>query len=354
VAPDDDHPNRPHFGITELDLGGDIVFVTDADGTIVDVNEAFVRITGYSRREAIGSSPRLLKSGLQDDHFYEQMWATITRGDVWQGQLVDKRRDGRLRTHEVTISPIRDGSGHITNYVAVERDITGDLERQLTPGAVGHVHTDATGRCVYADGRAAALLERTPADLLGPGLLRAVVQEDAEAARETISMAMETARTHHLELRGIDGGWLHVDIAPLTVANGNVIGATWSLEDVTEQVTTHGELSKRDALVASVLDALPEPIAVVDASGMVIATNRAWLRRAAQDPDDAVVRARVGDDLVQAITRVGATRNPSVTELAEDLKRVLTGLGRAPKRTAGIQVTPLAWEDGGAVLRVVD
>jgi PAS domain S-box-containing protein len=352
VSPD--VPPLPRVGITELDLGGDVVFVTDRQGTIVEVNDAFVRVTGYSRREAIGSSPRLLRSGLQDDAFYARMWSTITSGAVWEGELVDRRRDGQLRTHHVTISPILDGSGEITHFVAVERDLSGELQRQFTASTVGHVHTDATGRCVFADLRAAALLERAPSDLLGDGLLAAVVSEDREAIREIVAMAMDSGRTHHLELQTTSGTWLHADLAPLTVASGAVIGATWALEDVTDQVTTHGELARRDALVNSVLDALPEAIAVIDADGTVLATNQAWVRRAARHPDDAVIRARVGDDLLAGLRRAADDGSQQARELGTDLHRVLTGLGRAPRRTEGIQVTPLAWEDGGAVLRVVD
>ncbi|MCP4642977.1 MAG: PAS domain S-box protein [bacterium] len=109
------------------------VVVTDVDGTIQYVNGAFERVTGYSRAEAVGGNPRILKSGVHDDAFYESLWQTITQGDVWRGRLRNKRKDGSLFTEETTISPIRDHSGRLINYVAVKQDVTQQLalEQQL-------------------------------------------------------------------------------------------------------------------------------------------------------------------------------------------------------------------------------
>ncbi|OQX17109.1 MAG: hypothetical protein BWK76_10700 [Desulfobulbaceae bacterium A2] len=110
-----------------IEQAGDVIVVTDAQGNIQFINPAFVRTTGYSREEAIGQNPRFLKSGQQDDLFYRTLWDTISSGRIWAGQMVNKRKDGNLYTEESTISPIRDASGRIINYVAVKRDITQHL-----------------------------------------------------------------------------------------------------------------------------------------------------------------------------------------------------------------------------------
>ena len=106
---------------------GEIVIVTDIDGTIQYVNPAFEAVTGYTREEAVGKSPRILKSDKQDPGFYRDMWETISSGKTWSGRIVNKRKDGRLYTEEATISPVRTASGAIVNYVAVKRDITDHL-----------------------------------------------------------------------------------------------------------------------------------------------------------------------------------------------------------------------------------
>jgi PAS domain S-box-containing protein len=110
------------------------VMVTDLDARIVYVNPAFERVTGYSRAEVIGKNPRLLKSGLQTPWFYEGMWAALTNGLSWRADLVNRRKDGAAFTEETVISPIRDFSGAMTSYVAVQRDVTQEraLEERAT------------------------------------------------------------------------------------------------------------------------------------------------------------------------------------------------------------------------------
>jgi PAS domain S-box-containing protein len=342
------YPDPPVIGVTSMDLGGNVVFVTDRSGTIVDVNDAFVRVTGYSRREAIGASPRLLSSGHQDDRFYAELWETITRGEVWEGQLVDQRRDGALRTHHVTISPVQDDHGVITHFVAVERDMTGELARQVAVGSAGLLHTDREGRTVYADGRAAALLGLPPSQLLGSGLLGSLVPEDADALREVIGMAAAEGREHRLDVRSREGSWFSVEVAALTVASGATIGAVLALEDVTDQMAIHGELARRDALVTSVLEAIPDAVAVVAADGTVLAANAAW-RTDEETLAPAARRARVGDDLPTLLERAAAAGDAEAGRLGEQLERALKG-DLAPV-TGPVQLSPLRWEEGGLVLR---
>jgi PAS domain S-box-containing protein len=342
-------PARVSLPITALDLGGDAVFVTDRDGRIVDVNDAFVRVTGYSRDEAIGATPRLLSSGLQDDRFYEELWSTITSGQVWEGELVDRRRDGELRTHHVTITPVRDGHGRLTHFVAVERDVSGELARTGASGRAGLLHTDATGWCIYADADAAAMFGVSTSDLLGAGLRAAMADEDADALAEAVGMAVERGRDFRLELRTATGRWLRCEVAPLSVASGSVIGARCNLDDITPQVATERELARRNALVTSVLDALDEPVAVIDADGTVLTVNRAW--RDAGGDHELLTALRPGADARAEVARAADAGDDAAGALVEDLDGVLTGRARGRRRPHGWTVHPLAWEEGGAVVR---
>ena len=97
---------------------------TDDDGTIVWVNRAFSTLTGYSPEEAVGRSHHMLSSGQQEAAFYGELWQTIKRGEVWRGELVNRRKDGTLYQEEMGITPLRDEEGNITHYVAVKQDIT--------------------------------------------------------------------------------------------------------------------------------------------------------------------------------------------------------------------------------------
>ncbi|HXR27034.1 MAG TPA: EAL domain-containing protein [Candidatus Baltobacteraceae bacterium] len=98
--------------------------ITDLEGRITYVNPAFERATGYGRDEVIGRNPRILKTGAQSPAFYEAMWATLTSGRPWVGDLVNRRKDGSTLTEAAVISPIRDAHGEITGYVAGKRDVT--------------------------------------------------------------------------------------------------------------------------------------------------------------------------------------------------------------------------------------
>ncbi len=105
----------------------EMIVITDAQGTIQYVNPAFESVTGYTRQEAVGKNPRLLKSGAHDEHFYRNLWKTISGGNTWEGRIVNKRKDGKHYTEETIISPVGDGSGRIVNFVAAKRDISKQL-----------------------------------------------------------------------------------------------------------------------------------------------------------------------------------------------------------------------------------
>jgi len=106
------------------------VVITDPQARIVYVNPAFERCTGYSREEATGQNARFLKSGKHDAAFYADMWATLSRGDAWEGRFINRKKDGSTYEEEAHISTIRDAGGRIVNYVAVKRDITERLKNE--------------------------------------------------------------------------------------------------------------------------------------------------------------------------------------------------------------------------------
>ncbi|MDD5763110.1 MAG: PAS domain S-box protein, partial [bacterium] len=110
-----------------VDQAAEAVVVTDTEGNIEYVNPAFERITGHSREEAVGRNMRILKSGKHDEMFYKEMWATLSKGEVWQGRFINRKKDGTLYDEEDTISPVRDASGKVINFVAGKRDITREV-----------------------------------------------------------------------------------------------------------------------------------------------------------------------------------------------------------------------------------
>lgn len=123
-----------HLRIAALKSAGDGIIITARDGTIVWANPAFETLTGYSLAEVKGNNPRsLVRSGKQKPSFYKDMWSTIASGEVWRGELVNRRKDGTLYDEHMTITPVRDELGEVTHFVAVKQDITARkrLEEQL-------------------------------------------------------------------------------------------------------------------------------------------------------------------------------------------------------------------------------
>lgn len=116
-----------------------IVVVTGLDGSIEYVNQAFTEISGYTYEEAIGQNPRILQSGLTKPEIYQNMWSTIIEGKQWFGEWINKRKNGELYWENVSITPIHDESGKISNFLAVKQDIT---ERKKTEQQIRDINAN--------------------------------------------------------------------------------------------------------------------------------------------------------------------------------------------------------------------
>lgn len=171
------------------------VLITDTAGVIEYVNTKFSQMTGYSANEAIGQNPRFLKSETHPAEFYQSMWDTITHGDIWHGELCNKRKDGSLYWELASISSVKDKQGQITHFVSVKEDIT--LRRQREEEHVRQERLAAVGQ--LAAGVAhdfnnlltsimgiAELLQYTPdMSSIVKGDLAKIVQQSQRAAKLT-------------------------------------------------------------------------------------------------------------------------------------------------------------------------
>jgi PAS domain S-box-containing protein len=100
------------------------IIITDPKGIVKWVNPAFTRLTGYGFDEIVGNRLKMLNSGVQSPEFFKNMWSRILAGEVWHDEVVNKRKDGSLYTEEMTITPVRDSFGMISQFVAIKQDIT--------------------------------------------------------------------------------------------------------------------------------------------------------------------------------------------------------------------------------------
>lgn len=192
-----------------LAAAGNGVMITNARGKIQWVNPAFMRLSGYGREELIGQTPRILKSGVQSQAYYQSLWETIARGDTWNSETTERARDGSLYDVSQTITPMRNEEGEITHYIAIHEDVTA---QKLSQARIAHMaHYDAlTGlpnRSLFFDRlkQAFSVARRTQAGLtlmfldldgfkqvndsmghhVGDLLLRAVAQRLRDCVRES-------------------------------------------------------------------------------------------------------------------------------------------------------------------------
>ena len=107
-----------------VELTADSVILTDTQGVIQFVNPAFEATSVFGREEAVGRTPRILKSGLHDAEFYRQMWTRFAQGLSFKGMVINRKKTGELYWAQQTITSMRDKSGHLNHFVSVSQDIT--------------------------------------------------------------------------------------------------------------------------------------------------------------------------------------------------------------------------------------
>jgi len=208
---------------TAIEQSADAVVITDADARIEYVNPAFEKVTGYTRGEAIGQNPRILKSGVQGPPFYEAMWATLTSGRSFVGDLTNRRKDGFLFQERAVISPVVDAGGKTTSYVAVKHDVTSERaveagqqrlarERSLVADALARLKPGPTPEATAAAichhvvmlaGISSATLYRFSIE--GPAVPLAFVRADGTA----VSLRpLPARRSEYLHERAEGGPWV--------------------------------------------------------------------------------------------------------------------------------------------------
>ena len=242
-----------------IEQTADSVMITNREGIIEYVNPAFEITTGYQSADALGRKPNIVKSGLQDATFYEELWAKILNGESFRGVFVNRRKDGSLYHEEKTITPLRDSGQRITHFVSTGKDISERIHAESSVRASEeHLRTiiDTEPECIKLLAEDGSLIDMNAAGLamieadsleqvLGTAMQELVMPEHHEAFQE---LSRNVFRGHKgmltFEIEGLKGArrWLETHAVPMTSRTGKTVllGIT---RDITERKTAEERLS---------------------------------------------------------------------------------------------------------------
>ena len=252
-----------HLQGAALESAANAMMITAPDGTIEWVNPAFEALTGYSSSEAVGKNPRILKSGEHDDAYYRELWATISHGRVWSGELTNRRKDGSHYVEEATITPLCDAHGKISHYIAVKQDVTlrKKTEKELaqvraetkrlalvaenTTSAV--IITDSQGLTEWVNAGFARITGYALEEVRGrkPGaLLQGEMTDKGAIARMRQAIGdgrgfNETILNYTKEGQPL---WFYIECQPLRDAAGTLTGFMAIEEDITRRIAAESAL----------------------------------------------------------------------------------------------------------------
>ena len=252
---------RLHLQSAALEAAANSIVITDPKGTILWTNPAFSELTGYAAEEAWGRNPNLLKSGEQGKVLYANLWKTITAGQTWHGEIINRRKDGSLYTEEMTITPVRTDSGEITHFVAIKQDITG---RKLVEQALQQA--EQKYRAIFEDA-VVGIFQTTPEGRflsVNPALAKMYGYDSPEQLMAEVTdvagqLFVEPDRygevTQLLEQHGVasnvesevhckDGSkkWILANVRVVRGADGKILRREGTIQDITERKAAEGQV----------------------------------------------------------------------------------------------------------------
>jgi two-component system cell cycle sensor histidine kinase/response regulator CckA len=250
---------------TALETAADAILITDAEGVIFWVNPAFTTITGYSAEEAIGKTPRILKSGEHTEAFYSTFWKTIGAGKTWRSEFINRHKDGHIYYGEHTVTPVRDAAGTITHFVGIMHDIT---ERKLTQDELheserrfremldnldlASVMVDRDGLITYCNDYFLRLTGWQREDVIGVNwFARFVPPERADEARKRFPILLGghlRHTTNEIMTRSGARRLLQWNNSLVYSPSGDVIGTASIAEDITDRVRLENQLLRAQRL----------------------------------------------------------------------------------------------------------
>jgi PAS domain S-box-containing protein len=237
-----------------LEAAANAIVFTNRAGEILWINPAFTALTGYSSAEVAGRTLAVLKSGQHDREFYQRLWRTILAGEVWQGELVNKRKDGTFYHELMTITPLVDASGDIQNFIAIKQDVserkraeeelrwkTAFLEAQVSSSRDGILVVDGEGKKILQNQKVTDLFQ-IPRHIAEDKdnekqrqWIKDMARNPAQLLERIIYLNEHPDEIGRDEIPLKDGKILDLYSAPVVGHDGKYYGRIWTLRDITER-----------------------------------------------------------------------------------------------------------------------
>ena len=273
-----------------LESAANSVLMLDRDGTIIWSNEAFTKLTGYSKEDALGQNPRILKSGKHDNLFYKNIWTTILSGRVWSGEILNKKKNGDLYYEEMIITPVlSNDTEKATHFIAIKQDITlrKDMENELFASerrlrglfenaTMGIYRTTRNGKILMANNALVKMLGFDSLDKLKKRDLKKVGYKNPDQRKQFLNEIYEKG-----SLIGFVSEWLKQDGSTIfiresaridTDENGETI-FEGTVEDITISKLAEVSLNESKERLQTVFDNVYDAIFIHDIDGKIVDIN---------------------------------------------------------------------------------
>ncbi|WP_374564797.1 PAS domain S-box protein [Ideonella sp.] len=286
-----------------------LVSATSPDGRIIEVNDSFCRVSGYTRDELVGRDHHLVSSGLHEPPFWADLWQTISQGHSWRGSICNRTKDGALYWLDCTVAPFIDEQGRIAKYIAIQTDISAAkrleaqlresqafLDRASRVAGVGAWQFDLDPPAITWSPEMNRIHEVEPS--YRPSLkegLEFYPPEARPAIEQAVQQAIESGRGWDLELplRTAKGRlrWVRAVGEP-EFAEGRPVRLVGSMQDITNRKEIEASLAYERHLMSALLDTVPDQIYFKDRDSRFLRINPGLARRyGLSDPAEAVGRS---------------------------------------------------------------
>ncbi|MBP6672265.1 MAG: PAS domain S-box protein, partial [Bacteroidetes bacterium] len=252
-----------------LNAAANGIVITDVEGIIEWANPAFEAMTGYSLADAKGKNPsELVKSGSHPDEYYESMWSTIKSGEPWNGELINRRKNGTTYIEEQTITPVFDTSGTIVRFIGIKQDITErkrsekkilqneqNFRSYLTASPYGIFIADTSGRYQEINPAGCEMLGYSEQEILTMTVPQIVADSSlVKAAKHFDDLQSKGKADDEIELKRKDGSTFIARIIAVRLPDGRGIGFT---EDISERKAISNDLNRQNTRLETLISNIP-------------------------------------------------------------------------------------------------